>query len=230
MEHKQSEIVYREDDKTWKRNENGFLWCSFFSPSTVQTTILRIHCYEESPNIAFAGNRPDRNGNYISFLSLSHFYSSSDWHWFYYRFLCNFNSAKWNENDSKKKHKFHSLIFPPPNGRKTHLVYVPESNIVLPTPSPLVLDGWWRKKNLSNTWKIYVLHSPGRSLSLILSPSSHKQHNKQQAINLKYLSVRFWEIAVFLYVFLALFTDARDPGWTGSEKKKKWNAMQFNDW
>lgn len=73
----------------------------------------------------------------------------------------------------------------------------------------------------------YIYFAPAALLALLkllhLPPLSHKQHNKQQAINLKYLSVRFLRNCCFsVYVlFAGLFTDGMEGN--GGE-----NAMQFH--
>lgn len=77
----------------------------------------------------------------------------------------------------------------------------------------------WKRKPIKHMKNIFCTPS-----ALLWS---HKQHNKQQAINLKYLSVRFWEIAVLLCVCCSVYR------WRWRTNEIDWdesgeNAMQFH--
>lgn len=107
--------------------------------------------------------------------------------------------------------------------KDTSALCVPGSNIICvdfqESENTTGNDDGWKGKPIKHIENI-SLH-PSSALSFT-RPPSHKQHNKQQAINLKYLSVRFWEIAVFLCMFAGLFTDG------GAEEKMQCNFTTDN--
>lgn len=92
------------------------LWLHLQLPFIVETSL-----FHPSNNDKVSGKCPDLNGNYISFLSLIFTAAVTDVGFIIA--FCNFNSAKWNENDSKKK--FHSLISQRPTKDTSGLFYVP---------------------------------------------------------------------------------------------------------
>lgn len=116
-------------------------------------------------SIINSGKCPDRIGNYISFSPLL------QQQWLTLVLLSLFVISI-PQNEMKMTVKKVSLINFHPQSDKRHIrsLFVPASNIVC------VHDGWMEGKTYQ-THEKYILHS---AALLTLSPSSHKQHNKQE--------------------------------------------------